>query len=552
MFEVPPRFQNAMTSARTLARLLVKNGILFNLRPEGVREVARIARAGVSGPAATLRIHAANRPERVALKGGGRAYTYAMLDDRVDRLATGLRERGIARRDAVLLMMRNRTEMSELQLALARLGGSAVNVSWRSTPNELEYLANHSGSKAMFVEADLVAVSDEVRPKLPIADSLYFTVGGARPGYATYDDAFAANRSNLDGSADGAVVVYTSGTTGKPKGAVRRFPKAAIRAVMRFIAETPLRADDRHMVVCPMYHSTAFAFAGVTLTMGGTVVVPDGFDPEGFLRTVEAERITTSAVVPTMLHRIMALPPSVRRRYDTSSLRCIFSGGAPLPGELARAFIHDFGPVLWNFYGATETGISTVASPDELLACPNTIGHIVPGNDIRFLDDAGNEVPSGETGELYVRNEMLMAGYHRDEDATRSSMRDGYFSVGDLGHVDRSTGLLLLDGRKRDMVISGGVNVYPAEVEYALATCPQVDECAVIGVPDPEWGERVRAFVVRKPGSDITASEILLHCKGILAGPKMPREIVFLDELPKNPTGKILKRELRTLGTGST
>ncbi|MCC7537042.1 MAG: AMP-binding protein [Deltaproteobacteria bacterium] len=549
MSDAPSRLSNALVSARTVARLLVKNGLLFNLRPDGVREVARLARAGISGPAAAIHLHAANRPDRIALKGGGRAYTYATLGDRADRLAAGLKASGLGPRDPILLMMRNRTEMSELQLAIALLGGSAVNVSWRSTPAELEYLALHSDSKAIFVEADLSPVVDQVRPKLSVEPNRYFVVGGTRDGFVPYDAAFATTRERMDGGRHGAVVVYTSGTTGKPKGAVRRFPRAAIRALMRFVAETPLRTDDRHLVVCPMYHSTAYAFAGITTTMGGTVVIPDGFDPEGFLRTVEAERITTSAVVPTMLHRIMALPASVRRRYDTSSLRCIFSGGAPLSGELARAFIHDFGPILWNFYGATETGINTVATPEELLACPNTIGHIVPGNEIRFLDDKGNEVPRGETGELYVRNEMLMAGYHRDEDATRSSMRDGYFSVGDLGHIDSATGLLLLDGRKRDMVISGGVNVYPAEVEAALSSCPLVDECAVIGVPDPEWGERVRAFVVRKPGTDPTPAEILAHCKGILAGPKMPRDIVFLDELPKNPTGKVLKRELRLLGT---
>jgi fatty-acyl-CoA synthase len=295
-----------------------------------------------------------------------------------------------------------------------------------------------------------------------------------------------------------------------------------------------------------MYHSTAFGFIGFSMVIGGTIVVLEHFDPELVLETIERERITTTAMVPTMLHRILELPENVLERYDTHTLRAVFSGGAALSGTLARRFIERFGHVLYNFYGATETGLNTLATPEELLASPGTIGHAIDGNEIRLLDDDGNEVPIGETGELWVKNAMLVAGYHRDDAATRESMRDGFFSVGDLAHRDER-GLYHIDGRKRDMIISGGVNVYPAEVEEALLAHPAIAEAAVIGVPDEEWGERVHAFVSLREGASASAEEIIAHARDRLSGPKVPRAVRFMDDLPKNPTGKVLKRELREM-----
>jgi acyl-CoA synthetase (AMP-forming)/AMP-acid ligase II len=327
---------------------------------------------------------------------------------------------------------------------------------------------------------------------------------------------------------------------------VRKFPKEFQNAVFRLLLDAPIRRDDRHLAVCPMYHSTAFGFIGFTLVVGGAIVIMPRFEPEELLATIERERITTTAMVPTMLHRVLELPDAVIERYDTSSLRAIFSGGAPLSGTLARRFMERFGLVLYNFYGSTETGLNTLATPAELLDSPGTIGHVVPGNEIRLLDDDGREVRVGQAGELFVRNAMLVAGYHEDDEATARSMRDGFFSVGDLAHVDEK-GLYHIDGRKRDMIISGGVNVYPAEVEEALARHPAVAEAAVVGIADDEWGERVKAFVSLRDGVTASSEEIAGFAKAHLSGPKVPREIVILDDLPKNPTGKVLKRELRSL-----
>ncbi len=314
---------------------------------------------------------------------------------------------------------------------------------------------------------------------------------------------------------------------------------------MRFIAETPMRVDDIHLAVCPLYHSTAFGFLAFSHILGATVAILDEFKPEAFLAAVERYGVTQTAVVPTMLHRILALGPEALARYNTRSLRAIFSGGAPLSGPLAIEAMDHFGDILFNFYGATETGLVTLAKPADLRAAPTTIGPALPGNDVRLLDDAGNEVRPGEVGEIYVRNKMLVAGYHQDAEATRSSMRDGFFSVGDLARKDRD-GRYFIEGRKRDMIISGGVNVYPAEVEGVLEQHPALAEVAVVGVEDPEWGERVRAFVVRKPGHAVDEGELKVWTRERLAGPKVPRDFVFLDALPRNPTGKVLKRELRT------
>jgi fatty-acyl-CoA synthase len=532
--------------ARAVARLAVRSGVLFDAHPAAAVEALRMRLAGPLGLPSLVRVHAAAKPDAPALVFGDRTLSWRTLDERIDRLANGLRRaHGLGAGDAGVLVMHNRPEFLEAQAALARLGASAVSVSWRSTPEELAYLVEHSGAKAVLVEASVADAVEAARERLPrVPASNFIAVGGEREGFASYDalvEGAAATR--LDGQ-EGSVVIYTSGTTGKPKGAVRRFPKEMAWAVLHVLDELPIRVDDRHLVVAPMYHSTAFGFIGFTLTLGGTVVIEPRFDPERFLAAIEEHRITTTAVVPTMLHRVLELPPAVRERYDTRSLHAIFSGGAPLSGTLARRVIDELGHVLYNFYGSTETGLNTLATPEELLLAPGTIGHAIEGNDIRLLDERGRDVPDGETGELWVKNAMLVAGYHRDDEATRASMRDGYFSVGDLAHRD-AHGLYHIDGRKRDMIISGGVNVYPAEVEEVLHRHPHVAEVAVVGVPDPEWGERVRACVV--PRGALDEAELIAWARRQLSGPKAPRELRLMDELPKNPTGKVLKRQLRDL-----
>ena len=540
---------------RTSARVVRQTGLLYSLTLPGVRRAARAFATGARNPSLVFEIHAANAPDKPALLWRDRRVTFGELDDRMNRAAVGLQRRGFRRNTSVVILMRNRPEFIEVQGGASRLGAAAVSVSWRSTAKELAYLAAHCGARALVFEADLWPVVEQARKDLPnIADRDCIAVGGEVPGCSRYEEDFLSAPRPAFTVARGveeeaAVVIYTSGTTGKPKGAVRRFPKEALQAVLQFIAETPLRVDDVHLVTCPLYHSTALGFLTMSGILGATSVIMDEWKPEAFLQHVERYGVTTTAMVPTMLHRVMALGPEVLARYDTRSLRAIFSGGAPLSGPLALEVMDHFGDVLFNFYGATETGLVTLAKPADLRAAPGTIGKAVPGNTIRLLGESGDEVAPGLVGELYARNKMLVAGYHNDDGATRSSMNGGFFSVGDLARRDPE-GRYFIEGRKRDMIISGGVNVYPAEIEGVLEAHPDLAEVAVVGVEDAEWGERVRAFVVRRPGSDVDEAALLLWCRERLSGPKVPREYVFLEALPRNPTGKVLKRDLRTLSSG--
>ena len=392
-------------------------------------------------------------------------------------------------------------------------------------------------------DEELLPVLEEARPNLsPELLKNIFVPGKSLD--ALLDAPRFVESAKAQADTDAAVVIYTSGTTGKPKGAVRKFPKETMQAAMSFINETTMRVDDVHLVTCPLYHSTAFGFCAFAHVLGNTVVLMDEFKPEPFLQHVTQHDITTTAMVPTMLHRVLELPAATRARYNARSLRVVFTTGAALPGPLAHEFMDEFGDVVFNLYGSTETGMVTLAKPVDLRDAPGTIGKAVPGNDIRLLDDDKKDVAAGGVGELYVKNKVLVAGYHKDDAATSDSMVDGFFSVGDLARRDRD-GRYFIEGRKRDMVISGGVNVYPAEVEGVLEQHPAVGEVAVIGVPDREWGERVRAFLVPKQGMTLDEGELKAFSRERLAGPKVPRDFVIIDALPRNPTGKVLKRELR-------
>jgi fatty-acyl-CoA synthase len=545
--EIRARLAEVPQRIATVAKVAQTSGMMWGMTVPGVRALASTLATGARNPSQVYRVHAVNSPDKPAVLWRDQVISFAELDRRIDSIAHALSRRGFGRGTSVLMMMKNRPEFIEAATGIARMGGAAVSVSWRSTASELVYLASHCGARAIIVEADLWPAVEEAKKSLPGVEVVY-TVGGHVPGTSRFEEllgegsaAFVAPEGAED---DASVVIYTSGTTGKPKGAVRKFPKDALPAIMRLLAELPIRVDDIHLVVCPLYHATAFAFMTFSHLLGATTVVMDEFKPEPFLETVQRHGVTTTALVPTMLHRILSVGDDVLDRYDTRSLRGIFSLGAPLPGPLSTEAMDRFGDVVYNLYGATELGIVTSARPADLRAAPGTIGPAVPGNEIRLLDDAGHEVRPGEVGELYVRNKMLVAGYHKDEDATRSSMREGFFSVGDLARKDRD-GRYFIEGRKRDMIISGGVNVYPAEVEGVLEQHPALAEVAVVGVEDPEWGERVRAFVVRRQGRPVEEGELKTWTRERLAGPKVPRDFVFLDALPRNPTGKVLKRELR-------
>jgi fatty-acyl-CoA synthase len=552
--QVRDRIRDSVVMARVGADVGLRSGLAFEIGPRTLLKTLELQLRGGIGLAGLFAIHAAQVPDKLAMVDDDLRLTYGEVDRRIGRLATRLRrDFAIGPGSAVLIALHNRAPVMEAQAAAARVGAAAVNASWRSTSAELEFLLGHSGASVVLVEPEGVEPTLAAIARGKLAVRAVVSVGEVT-AKDVVPYASLVERGEIDpraaSSEDGSVVVYTSGTTGKPKGAVRKFGRDAQLSYLQMLSEVPVRSEDRHLVACPLYHTTAFGFAMMTLGVAGTLHIAKKFEPEPILARIAREGITSTAMVPTMLHRMLEVPAEARSGYDLRSLRLVLSGGAPLSGSLARAFMEAYGHVLYNFYGATETGLNTFATPDELLRAPGTIGHVAAGNEIRMLDESGREVPRGTVGELFVRNASLVR-YHRDDAATDAASRDGFFSVGDLAHFD-ALGLAHLDGRKRDMIISGGVNVYPAEVEELLASHPAVGDVAVIGVPDADLGERVRAYVELKESArdrsrEALTLELTAYAKERLSGAKVPRDLRIVDELPKNPTGKVLKRELRAL-----
>ena len=535
------------------ARAVRSSGLLTTLQPRALARFALDSVGGARGPSLVLRFHAFNAPDRLALVDDGTRLSYADLEALVNRTAHGLRALGVARGSRVAVMMGNCHEYLVVQWAVTRLGAVLVQLGYRLKPPEIAFLLEQSRPSCLIVAAEYAETAlAACRTAGQLREEDLIVVGGAPPaGTRAFADVIARGNASapplVDAREGAAVMVFTSGTTGKPKGASRSLDRSLHGAVADFIHKVGLRTDDRHLCVCPLYHSAPPALVMLTYGLGGTCVLQRHFDPEATLALIERERISSTFMVPTMLGRIAALPPATIARYDTSSLRRVITGAAPLPSETARRFEAAFGPVLYNFYGATETGMVTLALPGEHSARPGTIGRALAGNDIRLLDDDGRPVAPGEPGELYVRSSMLVAGYHQDDAATRSATRDGYFSVGDVATVDRD-GYYFLASRKSDMVISGGVNIYPQEIEQRLHQHPAVLEAAVVGVPDPDWGESLVAFIVPLDGAAPSAAELIAFCKETLADFKCPRRVEFVPSLPRTPTGKVIKRELSGRG----
>ncbi|TMQ02827.1 MAG: AMP-dependent synthetase [Deltaproteobacteria bacterium] len=549
--------------ARILARALRSTGSVEIIRPGQLVEFLRGAIRVAPGPHLSVMYHAAAHPDREALVeytgDGVRRMTWGELDATINRLANALFARGVVGGSPVALMLPNGGEYLIAYQALARLGATAVQIGYRLKPAEIAHILDNAQPRATLVHAEYLAAMTAARAQVGTAGPM-IVVGDAHgepatrgPELAEWDRALAAAsphappRSRGGGGDGGGVIVYTSGTTGKSKGAHRNLKTTGLESVADLLVQVGVRANDRHLVVCPLYHSAAPAFVAIMMSLGATIILMSHFDAAGALDIIERERVTCSFMVPTMLVRLTSLPADVLASRDTSSLRWVMSGAAPLPTEAARRFMDRFGPILWNFYGATETGMVTLAGPADHVSRPGTIGRPLFGNEIRLLDDAGHPSGLGEVGELYARNSMLITGYHRNAEATRASQRDGFFSVGDLARRD-TDGYYYLESRKHDMVISGGVNIYPREIEDHLHTHPAILDAAVIGVPDPEWGESLRAFVVVRDGHALAEQDVIEYCRAGLADFKRPRKVTFLPELPCNPTGKVLKRELREHG----
>jgi long-chain acyl-CoA synthetase len=405
-----------------------------------------------------------------------------------------------------------------------------------------------SGARAVCAGPEFVEHVEAARQRLDGEQPSLVAIGDSAPpaGWVRLDDAMAAFSSDAPDSAEdtttGAAMIYTSGTTGHPKGAYRPTgidPASVIQVIQLF----EFRNADVHLMGGPGYHSAVGVFAAMTILCGGTVVLMPKFDAEEALALIQRHRVTTTYMAPTLLQRIMDVSEAVRDHYDVSSMRSVILGAAPCPHSLKERAIEYFGEALWEFYGATETGFNLVLRPEDQLRKPGSAGTPPDGQEILLLDDLGQPVPDGEPGELWVRNNWLAAYYNKPE-ATERSMRDGFFSVGDVAYRD-ADGYYYICDRKIDMIISGGVNIYPAEIEACLHAHPAVRDVAVVGVPDDHWGEAVKAVVALQPGTSATGEELVDWCRGRLADYKRPRSVDFVTELPRDQAGKLLKRMIR-------
>jgi long-chain acyl-CoA synthetase len=509
--------------------------------------------ASVKAPATDIySIYASTRPNKLALVCGERSLTYAEFNARANRAANALRSLGVQPGDRVAVIVHNSLEGFEIGAGLSKLAAMNVPVNYRLREHEVAYVVNDSGAKVVVAGPELVEVVELARSEVK-DKPFYVAIGGEAPaGWLHYEALLgaASDHPPLGNSVSGLTMNYTSGTTGNPKGAYRP-AGVPTQVLLRIVQIFELTETDVHLLAGPVYHSAPGFFSSIHLLMGATVVVQPKFDAIEALRLIDQHRVTNTFIAPTLLQRLCDVPSEVAGTYDTSSLKSIILGAAPCPYALKVRAAEVFGQCLWEFYGATETAFVTILRPEDQLRKPGSCGKIAPGQEIQLLDAAGNLVPDGVPGEIWTRSPWLAEYYHKPE-ATAKSMKDGFFTVGDIAYRD-SEGFYYICDRKIDMIISGGVNIYPAEIEAALSAHPAILDVAVIGVPDDQWGESVKAVVSLRPGKSASAEELIAFCAERLADYKKPRSVDFVDELPRNPAGKLLKKKIREpywAGTG--
>jgi long-chain acyl-CoA synthetase len=495
---------------------------------------------------------AEEHPDHVAVvEPEGREIKAGELLRGANRVVHGLRALGLRRGDAVAVVLKNEVAMLELYLAATQAGLYLTPLNSHLAPPEIAYIVEDCEAKAV-VCCDRTAEATQ-----KALDSIGFTGArfctGSAEGFRPYA---ALGEGQPDTTPDerraGASMTYTSGTTGKPKGVRRALPDVAPEVVAGNLAMflmlfgiTP-RDAGVHLVGAPLYHTAVLNFCTNHLHFGHTAVLMDKWTPEGTLERIARYRVTTSHMVPTQFRRLLALPEDVRARFDTSSLRHVIHSAAPCPVDVKHAMLAWWGPVIYEYYAASEGG-GTLATPDEWMKRPGTVGKAWPISKLLIVRDDGAEAALGEVGTVYMSMGQHRFEYHKDRAKTDRSWRDDYFTVGDAGYLDEA-GYLFLCDRKSDMIISGGVNIYPAEIEAVLGAHPKVGDVAVFGVPDDDWGEQVKAVVELSEGaapSDALAEEILAYAKERLAAFKCPKTIDFTDALPRDPNGKLYKRKLR-------
>ncbi len=521
-----------------IAKVLHEAGVLGLLRPDKAARIGTTFVRWGASPALGIAVAAIHHPDEPAIVDERGTLTFEELHLRSNALAHALAEMGIGYGDGVGVMCRNHRGFVEITLAAAKLGASALYLNTMFAGPQLAEVMEREGPKALVHDEEfeglLEGVDEGVRRIVAWTDG--------EPEAPTLDSLIAGgDTSNLKPPPDKPrFIILTSGTTGTPKGAQRSSPDGLF-ALAALIDKIPYRSRETMVIAAPLFHSWGFVHFAMSLTTANTLVLRRRFDPEETLRAVEQHRAEVLAAVPVMVQRMLQLPEETLARYDLSSLRITAISGSALPGELAIAWMDRTGDNVYNLYGSTEVAYATVATPEDLRAAPGTAGKPPRGTIVRLYDEDGRELPRGEVGRIFVGNEMKFEGY---TGGGGKEAIDGLLSSGDVGHID-AAGRLFIDGRDDDMIVSGGENVFPREVEDLLADHACVVEAAVIGVDDEEFGQRLKAFVVLEDSGECSEADLKAHIKANLAGYKTPREIEFLDELPRNATGKVLKRELR-------
>jgi long-chain acyl-CoA synthetase len=497
-------------------------------------------------PSRAVTQRAQTQPDEPALITASGDRTWKQLDERVNKLVRAMRIRGIEAGQAIALVCSNRPEFVEVYLAAARNGLRLTPINWHLGAEEIAYIVNDCEATMLVADerfsktcAEAAELAPGLRAKL--------AVGGRIAGFEEYADAVGVQSPEpITDPAVGGTMLYTSGTTGRPKGVYRPRP-AASRAQGQAVR---VHEDgDLHLCTGPLYHAAPLAFSlGLPLLWGIGVVIMDGWDPEETLRLIEEHKVTHTHLVPIMFHRLLSLPDDVRASYDISSLKRIGHGAAPCPVHVKKAMIDWVGPIIWEYYAATE-GSGTSVESDEWLTKPGTVGKVPEGH-VQIRDDDGKPVEPGEVGTVFLRAPdeiQTRFQYFKDEDKTSKAYSGDYFTLGDMGYVDED-GYLFLTDRSADLIISGGVNIYPAEVDAVMLTHDAVRDSCTIGVPNDEWGEEVKTVIELKEGvepSDELGKALIAYSRERLANFKCPKTVDFTDELPRHETGKLYRRLVR-------
>ncbi|GAB3457537.1 acyl-CoA synthetase [Actinophytocola sediminis] len=491
-------------------------------------------------------------PDHVAVVDpDGRALTYHDLAGAADRYGRGFQASGLRPGDCVVIMLPNGFDLTSVYFGAFQTGLYVVLVNWHLVGAEVAYLIEDSGAKAFVAHERFAEVAGDAAALAGLPATARFAVGDV-PGFTPLDQLGADETGRPDVRTAGSPMLYTSGTTGRPKGVRRRLtgadPDEVPPAATWFFGIFGLNPFDGHVHLCgsPMYHTAVLNFVANSIQLGHTAVLMDRWRPEEMLVLIERHRVTHSHLVPTQFHRLLALPAATREAYDVSSLRVAIHGAAPCPLEVKRRMLDWWGPVVTEYYAATEGG-GTAIDATEWLAKPGSVGRPWPGSVVKVLDDNGAEVAPNEPGLVYLRMGASTFEYHQDTAKTTAAHVGDLFTLGDIGHLDED-GYLFLHDRKADLIITGGVNVYPAEIENELSCHPKVADVAVIGLPHADWGEEIKAVVQPAPDAtpgDALTDELLDYAAARLAKFKLPRTIDYLTTLPRDPNGKLYRRKLR-------